>query len=74
MKTIVQINENCPFNAQIDDCPSNEIVYSTKNELQKTIRDIIQSRDNIDEWTVLGDNDFTCYFNTLKYELNNANK
>lgn len=73
MKTIVQISENCQFNSQIDDCPSNEVVYSTKSELPKTIKDIVQSGDNINEWTVLADNDFTCYFNTLKSNYNNAN-
>lgn len=74
MKTIVQISENCQFNSQIDDCPSNEVVYSTKNDLPKTIRDIIQSGDDINEWTVLADNDFTCYFNKMKHEFKNGNQ
>ena len=74
MKTIVQISENCPFNSQIDDCPSNEVVYSTKTDLPKTMRDIVQSGDDINEWHVLADNDFTGYFNKLKHEFKNGNQ
>lgn len=74
MKSIVQITETNPFLCQIDDSPFNETTYTSTELLETTIRDLMRCGEDINDYAPVGDNEFTNKFNTIKYEINNANK
>lgn len=74
MKSIVEISETNPFLCQIDDSPFNEVSYTSIGLLETTMRDLIKCGEDINDYTPVGDNEFINKFNTIKREINDANK
>lgn len=74
MKSIVEISETNPFLCQIDDSPLNEVSYTSIGLLETTMMDLIRCGEDINDYTPVGDNEFINKFNTIKREINNANK
>lgn len=74
MKSIVQISDTNPYLCHIDDSPFNEASYTSTELLETTIRDLMRCGEDINDYTPVGDNDFINKFNTIKHEMNNADK
>lgn len=73
MKSIVQINDKNPYLCHIDDSPFNEVSYTSTDLLEATMRDLMRCGEDINDYTPVGDNEFTNKFNSIKREINNAN-
>ena len=72
MKTIVEISETNPARCHIDDSPFNEVAYTSLELLETTIRDLTRCGEDINDYTVLGCDEFVDKFNYIKREMNNA--
>lgn len=72
MKSIVQISDTNPYRCYIDDSPSNEVSYTSTDLLETTMRDLMRCGEDINDYTPVGDNEFTNKFNSIKREINNA--
>ena len=74
MKSIVQISDTNPYRCHIDDSPSNEVSYTSTDLIETTMRDLTRCGEDINDYTPVGDNEFINKFNTIKQEMNHADK
>lgn len=73
MKTIVEISETNPARCHIDDSPFNEVSYTSIELLETTMRDLTRCGEDINDYDVLGCNEFVNKFHQIKREMNDAN-